>query len=162
MMGHIHWAPARGEVRAVALQHHFGVPSLGLQPRQIERDDILLKEIVLRSRLEYVVAECCADDKALNLDAMERRFGLLLTCEASDPPVSLSDLLREVRHRADSGSALTTRFLQEYDAASRLHPTGQAAIEIIVQSLIVGRPGSLRPDFISQLLGNHGIACGRG
>jgi hypothetical protein len=162
MMGHIHWTTARGEARAIALHHHFGVPSLALQPDQIERDDILLKEIVLRSRIEYVAAECCADDKALNPDAMARRFGLLLTCEASDPPVSLSCLLREVRRRADSGSALATRFLHEYDAAGRLHATGQGAIETIVQSLIVGRPGSLRPDFISQLLGNHGIACGRG
>jgi hypothetical protein len=148
-------ATLEGQACNVALYRHFGVPSLGLQLHQIERDNALLKEIVLRSRLDYIAAECCADDKPMNPDDMTRRFEILLTCEATDPPVCLSDLLREVRRRADSGSAVATRFLREFDAACELHGARETAIETIVNCLIAGHPELPKSDFIRQFLGNH-------
>ena len=143
---------------AIAFHRHFGVPSLGLQPCQIERDDVLLKEIVLRSSVEYAAAKCCADDKPLKPDDMARRFELLLTCEAADPPVLLSTLVQDVRRRADAGSALSICFLRDFDLARRLHPDRDAAVEVIVHGLIAGRPGSPASDFIRRFLGNHRIA----
>jgi hypothetical protein len=159
MFGYLHMATPQGEAYTVAIHSHFGVPSIGLQPRQIEHDEVLLKEMVLRSRLEYFAAECCADDKPINLNNMARSFALLLTCDTSNPVVLLSDLLREVRHRADIGSVLAIRFLHKYDAACRLHPIGAEAIETIVHGLIVGHPRFPRSDFIRQFLGNHKIGC---
>jgi hypothetical protein len=137
-------------VRPEASHQHFGVPSLGLQTTSD-----FLKEIVVRSRLEYIAAECLADDKPMKQDDLAQRFEVVLTCEVTDPPVGLADLLREARHRADSGSALAEHFLHEFDAACELHRVGETTIETIVHGLIVGHPELPRSDLIRRFLGKH-------
>jgi hypothetical protein len=161
MVNRLDLANAAEPAGAIALHRHFGVPSLGLQPRQIERDEILLKEIVLRSRLEYAAAECCADDKPLRLDDMARRFEVLLTCDDAKPSVPLSALIGEARRRAEAGSAVAIGFLREFDIARRFHPTCKTDVETVVHSLIVGRPGLPRSDFVRRFLGNHQLAQAR-
>ena len=157
MVKAFHMAEAAKRTGVIACHRHFGVPSLGLQPHQIGGDDVLLKEIVLRSRVEYVAVECCADDKPLKPDDMARRFELLLTCDTSDPPVPLSGLVHEVKRRAEAGSAISICFLREYDIARALHP-GCESVEIIVHSLFVRGLGLPSSDFVRQFLGNHRMA----
>jgi hypothetical protein len=157
MIKHLHLADAIDRAGAFALHRHFGVASLGLQPRQIGRDDVLLKEIVLRSRLEYAALECCADDKSMKPADMARRFELLLTCEATEPSVPLSALIHEARRRADAGSGIAIGFLREFDVACQFHPQPDAAVEVIVHGLVEGRAGLPSSPLVRRFLGNHQI-----
>ncbi|WP_426424318.1 hypothetical protein [Bradyrhizobium genosp. A] len=135
----------------------FGVPSAGLQPHQIECDGHLLKELVLRARIEHFVAKCCADDLPMSFEYMARRFELSLTCDETNPPVMLSDLLREIRSRANAGSSLAKRFVNEYEAALQAYPCADAAIETIVHGLMVGRRPIQVSDFVRGFCSNHKI-----
>jgi hypothetical protein len=162
MVEQLHLADTIDGAGAVALHRHFGVPSLGLQPRQIGPDHVLLKEIVLRSRVEYVALESCADDKPMKPDDMAQRFGLLLTCEATEPAVPLSALILEARRRADAGSDLAISFLSEFDVARRFHPQSDAAVEVILHGLIEGHAGLPRSSLVRRFLGNHEIVQAAG
>jgi hypothetical protein len=156
-MKHLRLFDAPDGADVIQLGRHFGVPSLGLQPSQIGCDDGLLREIVLRSQLEYAAAECWGNDKPMKPDDMARRFGLLLTCDAGKPPVPLSSLIHEARRRAESGSAVAADFIHEFDSARRVHPLAEAAVEVVVHGLIVGQPGLPRSEFVRRFLGNHRV-----
>ena len=153
------WSKTALPTKACAIGRYslFGVPSMGLQPHQIECDAQLLKEIVLRARIEYFVAKCCADDLPMSFEHMARRFELSLTCDETDPPVMLSDLLREIRSRANAGSPLAREFVNEYEAALHVYPCTDAAIETIVHGLIVGRQPIQESDFVRRFCSNHKI-----
>jgi hypothetical protein len=146
---------AAAGARAIGRAEFCGVPSAGLLPHQIDGDEHLLRELILRASIEYLCAQCCANDRALPLDRMAEQYGFLLTCEASDPPVRLADLLAEVRQRARAGSPLAARFVQEYDRRRLARRMADAPIELIMHGLIFGDESTRASAFVRCFRGLH-------